>query len=122
MSTVPDPRPRTKQLPGGGRELLGARCSSCGYRSLVHPPRCARCFAPLEEASFPPTGSVWSSTVVRIPVPGRTPPYTLAYVDIDEGPRVLAHIVGATERVPIGSRVVLADRNDAGDLTMEVVG
>ena len=121
MSTVPDPRPRTRRRDDGGFELLGTHCPSCGYRMLVHPPRCARCFAALDDAAFPSTGSVWSSTVVRIPVPGRTPPYTLAYVDIDDGPRVLAHIIGASVRLPVGTRVSLTDRNEDGDLTMEIV-
>ena len=75
----------------------------------------------MEHAAFAPTGRVWSSTVVRIPVPGRTPPYTLAYVDIDDGPRVLAHLVGVTDRVDIGTRVRFVDRTTDGDLAMEPV-
>jgi hypothetical protein len=70
---------------------------------------------------FGPTGRVWSSTVVRIPVPGRTPPYTLAYVDIDEGPRVLAHLPSVSERVPVGARVRLSGPSASGDLVMEVI-
>jgi uncharacterized OB-fold protein len=55
--------------------------------------------------------------VVRIPVPGRTPPYALAYVDLDDGPRVLAH---ADDPVDIGARVRLAASRD-GDVRVEVV-
>ena len=58
---------------------------------------------------------------MRIPVPGRTPPYTLAYVDIDDGPRVLAHLPAATDRVAIGTTVTLSGPSESGDLTMEVV-
>lgn len=52
---------------------------------------------------------MWSATVVRIPVAGRTPPYALAYVDLDDGPRVLAHVVaGNGDTAPsVGARVRL---------------
>jgi uncharacterized OB-fold protein len=57
--------------------------------------------------------------VFRVPLPGRDPPYVLAYVDLDDGPRVLAHVPGPAERVPVGSRVRVAGRSELGDLTVE---
>ena len=36
----------------------------------------------------------------------RDAPYTLAYVDLDDGPRLLVHL---TERAAIGARVRLAE-------------
>ena len=71
----------------------------------------------MTEAEFGPDGTVWSATVVRIPVPGRMPPYALAYVDLDDGPRVLAH---ADDAVPIGARVRLKESTD-GDVRVEVL-
>jgi uncharacterized OB-fold protein len=60
---------------------------------------------------------VWSATVVRVPVPGRTPPYVLAYVDLDEGPRVLAHVAGTDATAPpIGSTVHVCGVGADGDL------
>jgi uncharacterized OB-fold protein len=60
---------------------------------------------------------VWSSTVVRVPVQGRTIPYSIAYVDLDEGPRVLAHVAsGAVEALLIGARVELDGMNERGDV------
>ncbi|MEO6123493.1 MAG: OB-fold domain-containing protein [Ilumatobacteraceae bacterium] len=89
---------------------------------LLEPPRCSNCFADdVVEATFGSEGTVWSSTVVRIPVPGRTPPYALAYVDIDDGPRVLAHVEGQSNRIAVGARVELAPTTEAGDLTVEVL-
>ena len=74
---------------------------------------------------FGPSGTVWSSTVVRVPVPGRTPPYGLAYVDLDNGPRVLAHVADAgtdtgTERVPPGTRVTIVGETLDGDVLVAV--
>ena len=65
---------------------------------------------------------MFSSTVLRIPVPGRTPPLTLAYVDVDNGPRILAHVDGPDETLAPGSRVVLAGWNEHGDPVVKRTG
>jgi hypothetical protein len=49
----------------------------------------------------------------------RTGPYTLAYVDLDDGPRVLAHV--RTRPVAIGDRVRLRGHSPLGDPQVEVV-
>lgn len=58
---------------------------------------------------------MFSSTVLRIPVPGRTPPFTLAYVDVDDGPRILAHVDGSDEALVPESRVALSGWTELGD-------
>lgn len=109
-----DPRPVAVHEAGTWR-VTGTRCPSCGYRSVHQRPRCPRCAGALEAAAFGPAGTVWSTTVVRVPVPGRTPPYALAYVDLDDGPRVLAHVAGA-EAPAIGSTVHVCGAGPEGDL------
>jgi len=114
-----DPRPAGVDDEGTWR-VPGRRCPACGYRSAHQRPRCPRCAGPLEATAFGPAGTVWSSTVVRVPVPGRTPPYVLAYVDLDEGPRVLAHVAGAGATAPpIGSTVHVSGVGAHGDLEVE---
>jgi uncharacterized protein len=120
MKTATDPRPDVVQGPEGAR-LLGQRCPACGYVAAVRRPWCPECRAALEAAEFGPRGVVWSSTVVRIPVPGRTPPYTLAYVDLKDGPRVLAHVVDVQDPVPIGTEVDVVAREGEADVHVEVV-
>jgi len=44
------------------------------------------------------------------------PPAVMAYVDLDDGPRVLCHIGSGTERLPIGSRVRVVGVTAHGDL------
>lgn len=117
-STV-DPRPRVEQGPDGRYRVEGIRCPSCGEVAAFAWPRCPACRSGVGPASFGPDGTVWSSTVVRIPVAGRTPPYVLAYVDLDDGPRVLAHVTGPG--APIGGRVRLAPPSADGDVTVEVL-
>lgn len=119
QTTVPDPRPRL--LPRGDAAVVaGVRCTACGLPVAFARPRCPACRGPVEPAEFGPGGTVWSATVVRIPVPGREPPYALAYVDLDDGPRVLAHLPG-TEAPDVGTRVRLTGPSPDPDLRAEVV-
>lgn len=70
--------------------------------------------------------------MVRVPVPGRTPPYGLAYVDLDDGPRILAHVAddvadhgtvdgSPVERVAPGTRMRVSGSTDLGDVQVETV-
>lgn len=112
-----DPRPRVVAGPAGV-VVAGVRCTACGHPTAFPRPRCPACRGPVEPAEFGPEGTVWSSTVVRIPVPGREPPYALAYLDLDDGPRVLAHLPGAAA-VPVGTRLRLIPSDERGDLTAQ---
>jgi uncharacterized OB-fold protein len=117
-----DPRPQIVEGPDGRRRVAGRACRSCGAVAAFAWPRCPECGSEVEPAEFGPDGTVWSSTVVRIPVPGRTPPYALAYVDLDGGPRVLAHVTGPTDApVPIGRRVRLSSPSSDGDVVVELL-
>lgn len=118
MTTTPDPRPKTTRH-GGMTLLQGWRCGECQHPCLWAVEQCPRCGGPTAPASFGPRGIVWSSTVVRVPIPGRTPPYGMAYVDLEDGPRVLAHVAGEPERLVVGTSVVLRPANDEGDLIVE---
>lgn len=92
-----------------GRLVL-PRCLSCGF--VIWYPRafCPACgAADVEWIGSPGLGTVYSCTVTRHG-PGRyrdVGPYLLAYVELDEGPRVLTNIVGcAPEHVRIGQRML----------------
>lgn len=85
-----DPRPVLVEQDGQWR-IRGFVCTECGYRLAATRPRCPLCRAPLADREYGPGGVVWAATVVRTGVSDRTPPLGLAYVDIDDGPRVLCH-------------------------------
>lgn len=93
-----------------GRLVL-PRCDACG--TVIWYPRlfCPAC-AGTEISWFDAagTGTVYSCTVVR---KGQGPfadsaPYVLAYVELDEGPRLMTNVVGCEpERVAVGQRVTV---------------
>ncbi len=115
--SIPDPRARTVEREGR-HFVLGMACAACGHKTAVRVPWCPRCQSETTERAFGPDGTVWSATVVHIKVADRQPPYALAYVDLDEGPRVLAHV--STARPPaVGSRVRLTAPTPEGDIQVE---
>jgi uncharacterized OB-fold protein len=59
---------------------------------------------------------VWSSATVHLRVGHRLPPFTLAYIDLDHGPRILARVRPDLE-LACGSRVRIVDTDD-GDVVV----
>ena len=109
-----DPRPSLVSLNGVYR-LEGARCSACGTPTVELSPRCPICGRDsLKAAFFGPGATVFSATTLHLGVAGRTPPLTFAYVDVDDGPRILVH-VDLQVPPPPGSRVRFADLTVDGD-------
>ena len=94
-----------------GHRLLVQRCGACGTHQFYPRPFCLSCEATnLKWVEAAGTGTIYSITTVRIPVIEELkPPYLLALVDLDEGPRLLTNIEGDVAR--IGDRVKLAWRN-----------
>lgn len=102
-----------------GDAVLGVRCTLCRYPAAqVGIPWCPSCYGPVEPARFAARGAAWSSTVIGIPVGERRPPFGLAYLDLDDGPRVLVHLAEPAV-VPLGARLTITG-TDLGDLVAEV--
>ena len=109
-----DPRPTID-----GVRVVGVRCGACGHVSAQPDHRCRRCLSEVAPARFGPDGSVWAAATVHLAVDHRTPPFTLAYVDLDGGPRVLTLIDGAGA-LPVGTRVTIVGDRD-GDIVVREV-
>lgn len=90
--------------------LLVQRCMACGTHQFYPRPFCLSCEgATLEWAETKGTGTIYSITTVRLPVtPELPPPFLLALVDLDEGPRLLTNI--EADAAAIGDRVSVAWR------------
>lgn len=89
------------------KELALQRCTACGAVQFYPRPFCLACQS--DDVEWVPAGGggvVYSMTTVRIQIaPEFEPPYIVALVELDEGPRILTNILGACE---IGQRVRLA--------------
>ena len=96
---------------GCGRgELVLQRCRDCG--TVQHRPRglCASCLSSsIEHFVASGRGTVYTYTITHqngVPAFRDACPYVLAYVDLEEGPRLMTNIVGcAPEDVAIGMAV-----------------
>ena len=97
---------------GAGRsELVLQRCTSCGL--VQHRPRgvCAHCLdsANLEHFTASGSGAIYSFTVTeQNQAKGfvEACPYVMAFITLDEGPRILSVIVECDpNEVAIGARV-----------------
>jgi uncharacterized OB-fold protein len=117
-----DPRPGVVDAGDGTWLLAGARCTACGYPTVEVLDRCPVCGGASMPAEFGPGATVFAATVLRIPVPGRAPPYALAYVDVDDGPRILAHVDRTDAALTPGTRVALRGRTVDGDPLVGEVG
>lgn len=99
-------------------ELLYQECPSCGNRQFYPRAVCTKCLAEPEWRVASGKGTIHTFSVVRqnFAAPfGDWVPYVVAVVDLDEGPRVQANVVGApVDDVHIGQRVEVefVDMND----------
>ena len=104
---VADPRPTFD-----GEAVLGTRCTECRYPTAQQGlPWCPVCYGTMDGARFARTGKVWSSTVVAIPVGTHRPPFGLAYLDLDDGPRVLVHLAEPAV-LELGARLEITGTDD----------
>ncbi len=94
--------------------LTVQRCAACGSHQFYPRPFCLSCEATtLEWVEAGGRGTIYSLTTVRIPVtPELPPPYLLALVDLDEGPRLLTNIEAGS--ASIGDQVEVAWRQREG--------
>src|SRR5262249_30110891 len=96
------------------RELVIQRCRNCANHQFYPRPFCLACQSDaVEWVPAAGTAIVYSKTTVRMPIsPDFEPPYVVAVVQLDEGPRMLTNLVGGDFR--IGDRVRVAWRDRAG--------
>jgi uncharacterized OB-fold protein len=110
--TLPVPTPDSARFWAGcaAGELWLPRCSVCGQLNWFPRAMCRYCSSTtLEWEQLGGGGSVYSFTVVERPAADDLPPgYVLALVDLDEGVRMMTHIVGAEPAtIRVGMPVVV---------------
>ena len=107
---IPDVSPEAREWWEATRErrLLVQRCRSCGHRQHYPRAMCVRCGGvDMGWVEATGRGAVYSFTHShRSPDPATfEPPYTIAIVTLDEGPRLLATVTGAGVRCDVRVRL-----------------
>lgn len=113
-STLPAPVANADSQPywaaARERRLVIRKCKACGELHFMPRHLCPVCWSDqLEWVDAKGSGSVHSFTIVRRasdPAFAALVPYAVALVDLDEGPRMMANVVGSDAlAVKIGDRV-----------------
>lgn len=91
-------------------ELAIQQCTSCNATQFYPRPFCVKCYSDqVEWVVTAGTGVVYSRTIVQIALlPELDPPYAVALIDLDEGPRILANLIDGSG---IGDRVAVRWRS-----------
>jgi hypothetical protein len=86
----PKPTPETQHFWDGTRanELRLQRCDACAH--VYFPPRP---FCQVSAFKASGRGKLYSYIIHHRPAPGFTPPYSIAVVELDEGPRMMTNVV-----------------------------
>lgn len=117
--SLADPRPRGAR-DGSAVRITGWRCTLCRYPMTQQVTVCMVCRGDVAEDTFASEGEVWASTCLRVRVPGHQPPFAVAYLVLDGGPRILVH-TGGDQPLTTGSRARVVAVTEGGDLVAEAV-
>ena len=87
--------------------LRGSECPNCRRRFFPPKARCPECLrSGLGSVALDTRGTLYSHTTVYIPSRNFKPPYTVGYVELDEGVRIFGQIrVREGEPLTIGSSI-----------------
>ena len=76
--------------------LVGLQCGDCGTKAFPPAMVCPECMSEnVDDVTLSGHGSLYTWSVVHVAPSGWKVPYIAGYVDLPEGVRVFAHVVGA---------------------------
>lgn len=93
---LPQPTPETQHFWDGAKsgELRLQRCDDCRHTYFPPRPFCPGCGSrAVAVIKASGKGKLHSYVIHHRPVPGFTPPYAIAVVELAEGPRMMTNIV-----------------------------
>ena len=126
LRPLPQPTPETQHYWDGTRanELRLQRCEDCHKAYFPPRPFCPAC-ASTRVAVFKASGRgrLYSYVIHHRPVPGFTPPYAIAVVELEEGPRLMSNIVDCPQtpealQLDMAVEVAFQPQNDKITLPM----
>ena len=93
---MPTPTPETKHYWDGAKDgkLILQKCNDCSGNYFPPRPFCPKCGSrSVQEFQASGKGSLYSYVINHLPSPGFTPPFAIAVVELEEGPRLMSNIV-----------------------------
>jgi uncharacterized OB-fold protein len=97
---LPAITPETRHFWQGTRsgELRLQKCESCSHVYFPPRPFCPQCgSADVDVFRASGRATLYSYVIHHRPVPGFVPPYSIAVVQLEEGPRMMTNIVGVAQ-------------------------
>jgi len=90
------------------KKIMGSKCKKCGALALPPRPICVSCFgSEMDWVQLKGTGKLAAFTSIVVAPPyilkegfGRGNPYTVGVVELDEGVKAVARIVGVDSKKP----------------------
>ena len=96
----PVPTPETREFWDGARagELRLQRCRACARAYFPPRPFCPRC-ASRDVETFRASGraTLYSYVIHHRAAPGFVPPYSIAVVQLEEGPRMMTNVIDVAQ-------------------------
>ena len=114
--------------PEGKARLIGSRCRRCGY--VAFPPKiiCPACVTrnSMDRIQLSSKGKIDTFSVLHIGAPGFDVPYVLAWVVLDEGPKIISLITGvepSEDFIEVGTKVeAVVEKIREDEQGTEVIG
>lgn len=94
---IPKPTPESEHYWEGARqgELRLQACNSCSETYFPPRPFCPKCGSrDVKVVKASGKGRLYSYIINHLPSPGFTPPFTVAIVELEEGPRLMTNLLG----------------------------
>lgn len=93
---LPQPTPETEHFWAGAREgeLRLQRCAGCQHAYFPPQNFCPRCHSE-DVSTFKASGkgTLYGFNISHLPAPGLQPPYVIAAVELEEGPRMMSNLI-----------------------------
>ena len=90
--------------------LIGCVCGACGQRMFPAAPVCPTCMGEaMTPEPMPRQGSLYSFTTVHVGPSAWQKPFTVGYVDLNNGVRVFSHLRGADLKINQSVELAVAE-------------
>lgn len=105
-------------------ELRLQRCDACAHTYFPPRPFCPECaHDAVSTVVASGRATLYSYAISHMPAPGLTPPYAVAVVTLEEGPRMMTNITGCPQtpealRLDMALRVSFAPQDDGVTLPL----